>query len=209
MKRTVAWLLLLLLALPYAPVRAQASDPDPESLSLQPGDLVRVKIYREKDLDGDFLVRNDGVVVLPLIGEQRVTGVSIRDLRTRLVEAYRAQLRNPSIDITPLRRIHILGEVQKPGLYPIDPTVSLAGAIALASGTTPNGDLRRVRIIRDGREIRKGVGLAETITSADIHSGDQVIVDQRSWFNRNSTFLVSGLLSVTSIITSIIISRRN
>ena len=178
------------------------------SLALRPGDMIRVKVYREPDLNGEYLVDLDGSTTLPLIGEQQVTGVPIRELRQRLVDAYKVHLQNPSIEITPLRRIQILGEVQKPGLYPIDPTVTVAGAIAMAGGATSTGDITRIRIIRDGQSLDTRVGVATALTSFDIRSGDEIIVDQKSWFTRNSPFVISTVLSATSIITSIIIATR-
>lgn len=179
-----------------------------EAVTLRPGDAIRVEIWREEDLSGTFQVDDLGAVTLPLVGVKQVTGIPMQRLREVLIEEYQIHLRNPSINITPLRRVNILGEVQEPGLYPVDPTISLAGAVALAGGATPNGDLGRIRIIREGRVIHERVGAGETLRNMDIHSGDQILVERRSWFDRNSTFLVSALLSVTSIVTSIIISSR-
>jgi polysaccharide biosynthesis/export protein len=194
--------ILLGLALAVLPGAAQTNDAG--ALTLRPGDLIRVQIYQEAELNGDFLVDQDGVVILPLIGAQPVTDTPMRELRTRLVEAYRAHLRNPSINITPLRRINVLGEVQRPGIYPVDPTVSLADAIAMAGGATPMGDLRRIRIIRGGQTLSERAEIGETLGAVDIRSGDRVLVDRRSWVERNSTFVVSTVLSVTSIIIALV-----
>lgn len=194
----------LLLSLVLAPVAAGAQAADTTVVTLRPGDLIRVQIYREADLNGDFLVDADGVVVLPLIGPQEVTGVPMRELRERLAASYREHLRNPSINITPLRRVNVLGEVQRPGIYAVDPTVSVADAVSMAGGATAMGDLKRIRIIRGGETLRDRVGAAETLRSIDIRSGDQVLVDRRSWFERNSTFVVSTVLSVTSIIIALV-----
>jgi protein involved in polysaccharide export with SLBB domain len=203
------WLLLLVLVL--APVQAIAQDEPATALpasepiiSLQPGDMVRVQIWREPDLSGTFLVDETGRVTLPLLGQKAVANLSLAELRDQLIEDYQVHLRNPSINITPLRRINILGEVGRPGLYEVDPTVSLAGAIGLAGGTTSTGDMDRIRIVRGGEVLYERVGAASTLTSADIRSGDQIVVLQRSWFERNSTFVVSLLLSVTSIVLGLL-----
>lgn len=199
--------LCLLLALALLPAEAAAQDPG-QAVTLRPGDVIRVHIYREDDLNGEFLVDQDGVVVLPLIGPQQVTGMPMRDLRERLVEAYREHLRTPSINITPLRRINVLGEVQRPGIYAVDATVSVADAVSMAGGATPTGDLRRIRIIRGGQVLRDRVGAAETLGAVDVRSGDHILVDRRSWFERNSTFVVSTVLSVTSIIIALVTRPR-
>jgi protein involved in polysaccharide export with SLBB domain len=190
----------------HAQQAEQASSPPTTAsavTTLRPGDLLRVSIWREQDLSGEFLVNERGVVTLPMLGDQSVTGIAVDQLRDALIAAYREQLRNPSITITPLRRVNVLGEVGKPGLYPVDPTISLAGAIAMAGGATPTGDLNRIRIIRDGQVLHERVAAAESLTAADVRSGDQIVVDRRGWFDRNSTFLVSAILSVTSIVISL------
>ena len=214
MRRILALYAALLLCgtAPAALAQAGAATPAPApaaqepELALRPGDLIDVRIYQEPELTGQFLVDEQGVAVLPLIGEQQVTGIGMRPLRERLQEAYRRHLRNPSITITPLRRVTVLGQVTKPGTYTLDPTVSLAGAIAMAGGASPAGDLRRVRIIRGTQVIRERVGVAESINAADVRSGDQIVVDERGWFERNSTFVVSALLSLAGIASSIIIA---
>lgn len=207
MRRIIALLTLISLLLPQGAALAQ-TPAGSESQSLQPGDLLEVKIWREEDLSGDFTVDINGAITLPLLGEKQVVGIPVSRLRDMLIEEYRVHLRNPSINITPRRRVNVLGEVQRPGTFSVDPTVSLAGTVALAGGTTSEGDLRRIRIVRDGAIIRERVGAGETLNTADIRSGDQIIVERRGWFDRNSTFVVSMLLSVTSIITSIILSAQ-
>lgn len=202
----VLWIMLLLAPM----LSAQASPADTvapadsgvtdDQVALRPGDVVRITIWREDDLSGDFSVDRDGIVVLPLLGEKQVTGVPIARLRNTLLREYQLQLRNTSIQITPLRRINVLGEVKKPGLYEVDPTITLAGVVALAEGTTASGDLNQIRIFRDGEVIRQQAGAENTLEDVDIRSGDQVIVGQRNWFSRNSTFVVSLLLSVTGIL---------
>lgn len=200
--------LLLLLSWACAPGamaqdRAAPGDMVAESVTLRPGDVVRVRIWREDDLSGEFPVDEDGAVVLPLLGKKQVGGMTGPRLRDELMEAYAVHLRNPSISIIPLRRLNILGEVGRPGIYQVDPTVSLAEAVALAGGATGAGDLDRIVIVREGKVMQKRVSAQHTINAVDLRSGDQIIVQQRSWFERNSTFVISLLLSVTSIVINL------
>jgi polysaccharide biosynthesis/export protein VpsN len=176
--------------------------PSAETFTLQAGDVLRVEIWREDDLSGDFPVDEMGIVTLPLLGDKDVNGVPLRDLRDQLVSEYRIQLRNPSISITPLRRVHVLGNVNQPGMYMIDPTVSLAGAVALAGGASAQGDLRRLRIARGGEIIRDGVPAEATLAQIDVQSGDQLFVERRGWFERNQNFLISTMVSVTVFVAS-------
>lgn len=196
---------LLALLLPAGALQGQAAGAASaeERITLFPGDILQIEVWREPDLGGVFLVNDRGTVVLPLIGEMAVTGTPVPQLRDSLLSAYRRELRNASINITPLRRIYVLGEVNKPGLLNVDPTVSLAGVIALAGGANPQGDIRRIQIARNGEVMQWEIAPTDALTQLDVRSGDEIVVGRRSWFDRNSTFLVSALLSATSILITL------
>lgn len=199
---------------PASPPAAPAERPpflsDTAAITLRPGDLLRIQVWREPDLQGEFQVDMDGVVILPLIGEKRVTGIPVRRLREMLIEDYRVHLRNPSINITPLRRIHVLGSVRQAGMYPVDPTVTLADAVALAGGTVEGGDLRRIRIVRRGVVLRERAAAGETLREVDLHSGDQIYVERRPWIQRNGATIIGMGISATNLALNLIrISRAN
>ena len=195
---------VLALLIATQPLSGQSAPTGPPAASILPGDVLKIEIWREEDLSGEFLVNENGTVTLPLLGDRRVVGSTLSQVRDTLIAAYRTELRNPSISITPLRRIYVLGEVNEPGLHAVDPTVSLAGAIALAGGANQQGDLRRIRVIRDDEVLLEGVAAESALAAVDIRSGDQIFVDRRSWFERNSTFLVSTIIGVTSIVVSLV-----
>ena len=121
------------------------------------------------------------------------------------MEGYRRDLRNPSIELTPFRSVYVLGEVSLPGRYNVHPTNdNLAGAVSLAGGATPNGDIRKMRIVRDGMIILDGIAGEQALAELGIRSGDQLFIGRRGWLDRNSTFLVSGILSIASIAVAIL-----
>ena len=205
----------LLLVCMLAPGLLQGQSPDgagdvlsdtvaSRELILMPGDCVELLVWREEDMTGEFQVDEDGVVVLPLVGEWQVTERPWRELKDEILAAFRRELRNPSIQITPYRRVFVLGEVTEPGLYPVDPTISLAGAVATAGGANMEGDLRRIRVIRDGRVILDGISGEEALSNLDVRSGDEIYVQRRNWFERNSTFLITAALSLTTILVTFI-----
>jgi protein involved in polysaccharide export with SLBB domain len=113
-------------------------------------------------------------------------------------------LKNPSVTLTPLRRVQVLGEVTKPGQYLADPTFSLAGLVALAGGATPNGDLRRVRVVRGGETIVRSASVESLLLQGGVRSNDQVFVDRRPWIERNGAIAASTLISTVSIIIALI-----
>src|SRR5579884_4006115 len=132
---------------------AQIQQSTEPSFTLEPGDVVQATVWREKDLTGKFEVDEEGRLTLPMIGVVHVLGRPWPQLRDSLLTEYQRQLRNPSVILTPLRRVEVLGDVTKPGQYLADPTLSLAGVIALAGGASPDGDLHHVRVVRQGKTI--------------------------------------------------------
>jgi protein involved in polysaccharide export with SLBB domain len=184
--------------------RETAPPPDPAATTLMPGDGLQIGIWREPDLSGEFVVDEHGNVTLPLLGTVPVAGIPIDTVRARLIEAYQVDLRNPSITILPLRRIFVLGDVNRPGLQALDPTLSLAGAVAIAGGASPLGDLRRLTIVRDGRELGTDFGPEMDLLSVGVISGDQIFVGRRSWWERNAPFVTSTVLGVAGIVVAIL-----
>jgi polysaccharide export outer membrane protein len=203
MKRGSAWQSALALLLAAAPLRAQAAQSEPPAAAaealLRPGDVVALKIWREKDLTGEFDVDADGVVVFPKIGPMRVTDLPPDTLRARLLEAYGQYLRNPSIEITLLRRVTILGAVHKPGLYPVSPTMTIADALALAGGATSEGTADRIEVVRDGERIKTKLTRRTRIADSPITSGDQIFVPVRSWASRNTPIVATLISAATSL----------
>jgi len=197
--------LLLFLMILLAPASLPAQGADGARLatnSLLPGDVIEVRIWLEPDLSGRFQVDEDGSVVLPLLGSKQVVGVSPQELRDQLTEGYKRYLINPSVNITLLRRINILGEVRVPGLYTVDATVSVADVIALAQGLTPDGSAGDIALVRGGQIIRPNLTGTAVIGESDIRSGDQIIVGKRSWASRN----VGALVGVVSILASLAVT---
>ncbi|CAN5897828.1 hypothetical protein BH20GEM1_BH20GEM1_10270 [soil metagenome] len=193
----------VLLATIMAPglLRAQGDpeDTQPPPAKLVPGDVIRLNIWREPDLTGEFLVQEDGTVVLPKVGPIHVTEHTPSELKDRLVEEYSKTLRNPSIEVVVLRRILISGEVGTEGVYPVDPTMSLVEALALAGGPSPSAKKDRVMLIRDGREIEIDLDDPLEVRDVALQSGDQLLVPSASTLIRNWKLLVGMVSSTISL----------
>lgn len=191
------------------PAAAQATSPTGvlgAGHPLHPGDQIRISFEREPDLGGEFMVDETGHAVLPLLGRWPVTQYPAGRLKDTLTAEYDAQLRNQAVQIVLTRRVRVIGAVQRPGLYQVDPTMSFGDVVALAGGATDNGKPDEIRILRDGEEIRANLTVADPLL-ADLRSGDQVMVPERSWFSRNSRWLVPSLLSASIITTIRIVTR--
>ena len=191
---------------------AQASAPattvaDSTRGLLRPGDVIRLRIWREPDLSGDFPVDETGTVTFPKIGTFRVLDYTTAALKAKLLESYAVYLRNPSVEVTMLRRINVLGAVQRPGLYPIDPTMTIADALAMAGGATPTGDQHHVVLVRNGVRVTEALSAETSIAETPLRSGDQLFVPERSFIVRNSG-LVAASLSVTASLIIALFLRR-
>ena len=196
--------ILLTLAAAPAPAETQSVQ-DPEELLLVPGDILRVVVWRELDISGDFQVDQDGTLVLPLLGQLLVTDRAWNIVKDNLMQDYLSELRNPSIELTPFRSVYVLGEVNLPGRYNVHPTDdNLAGAVSLASGVTADGDVTNMRIVRDGVIVLDGIVGEQRLAELGIRSGDQLFIRRRGWLDRNSTFIASAVLSLSGIIVAIL-----
>jgi protein involved in polysaccharide export with SLBB domain len=191
-------------ATPVAPATQSEGD---TAQFLRPGDVVRLKIWREPDLSGDFAVDERGIAVLPRLGPTHVTDQSPAALRASLISAYEQFLAQPSIEIILLRRVKVMGAVKNPGLYLTDPTMSIGDALALAGGTTSDANLKKLRLIRDGREVPLHVTSTTRLSDSPVRSGDQLDVPERSWLSKNGYF-VGGILSAAVTIIAIRTSRK-
>jgi polysaccharide biosynthesis/export protein len=198
-------LMLLLLTVLGATRLCQAQGPTGSTAGygaeeLRPGDVIRLKIWREPDLSGDFTLNESGQVVLPKLGPVDLTGWSPDSVKRWVLQAYNTYLRNPSIEVIALRRINVLGSVRTPGLYSVDPTMTVADVLALAGGATPDGKPDRVQLQRSGKTLMVKVAQATRLVDMPLRSGDQLFVPQRSWSSRNLGLLIGTATATTGLL---------
>ena len=183
---------------------APAAPPAAEAL-LRPGDVVRLKIWREPDLSGELVVDEGGVVTFPKLGPMLVTTLAPDALKRTLTDEYQKYLLNPSIEITLLRRVTVLGAVRRAGVYPLDPTMTIADALAMAGGVAPEGSTDRVEVRRVGERIATNLDARTRIADTPIRSGDQLYVPERSWLSRNSAVVTSAASILSSVAVALLL----
>jgi len=96
-----------------------------------------------------------------------------------------------------------VGAREPPGIHLVDPFASLAGVIAAAEGVSPEGDIRRLRVLREGRLIFERTPAEAKLTALDIVSGDELFVGRRSWWDQYSSVVVGALISATALLVSV------
>ena len=143
------------------------------------GDKMKITVYGELDLSGEFLVSANGHLQYPLLGEVQAAGQTAQELAKALTAELGAKyLRNPrvSIEVLNYRPFYIIGEVNKPGEYPYESGLSLHGAVALAGGYTYRAKESAVYIRRMGSETESSVPVTGQLK---IYPGDVVRIPER------------------------------
>ena len=131
-----------------APSVAKAGTP---AYTLGSGDRVRITVFGEKDLSGEYKVSGTGVIAVPLIGDIAVAGLTMRQLEHEiaavLMDGY---LKEPRVnaEVVNYRPFYILGEVKRPGGYPYVHGMTVINAVALSGGFTQRAQKSRVTITR-------------------------------------------------------------
>ena len=168
--------------------------------ALIPGDVVRVRAWREPDLSGDFAVDENGTVALPRLGRIAAAGEPAAALRERIVRGYTALLGHASVEVTLLRRVQVLGAVRNPGPHPVDPAMTVDDVLALAGGATSRAHPGRVVLMHPdggGSVVSRRTRIGDT----PLRSGDQVFVPERSSPSRNAYVLMGTLTAVLYLAT--------
>jgi polysaccharide export outer membrane protein len=205
LKQILPWLVIGSLIFLNGGLAAQALSLTPGAQTVRPGDVIRLNIWREPDMSGDFVVDEAGLVVFARVGEYSVLAETPNSLEARLIADYGRFLREPNINVTVLRRIIVRGAVNDPGLKQVDPTITIAAALALAGGATSLGDQNKIRILRDGQEIEGDVTLDTRLADSIIRSGDQIFVPERSWISRNTGIVATSISGSIALVIALFI----
>lgn len=169
----------------------QASRPRPTpEYVIAPGDLLDVRVYGQEPLSGQVRVRQDGMITLPLVSDQMAAGVTPAMLAELLTAQLETFVKAPVVTVVLAERhagqVSVLGEVARPGTYPLEPGQGVLRAIAQAAGVTPFASGDRIFVVRrpdDGasRRIRfrwTALTAAEPRAAAfELQDGDVVVVE--------------------------------
>lgn len=192
------------LLVPGMAVRAQDAAPaaGKRVAVMAPGDGVRMRVFREPEFTGEFLVDDRGMLVLPKIGELRVGGTPADSIRGVILAELRKILTSTAIEVIPFRRIAITGSVLRPGLYPVDASLTVADALILAGGAAPDAKPRRVEIRLAGAGSGTPISMEVKVWETAAGGTMQLHVPRRAWLRRNGAqFLLWGPALIGSIIT--------
>lgn len=154
-KRLLPIAVLVLFACATAPKVEQLSLEDAEYV-LGAEDVIEVSIFQSPDLSRTLPVRPDGRISLPLVGEVMASGLTARELGAELERRLGAYVQDPRVTVIVQEihapRVYVLGEVARPGAYPVRGRLDLLQAIALAGGLGDFANPRRIVLIRKTKE---------------------------------------------------------
>ncbi|MDP1858511.1 MAG: SLBB domain-containing protein [Gemmatimonadaceae bacterium] len=172
---------------------------------LRSGDRVFVRPSADS-ASGVYLdVDADGVLWVPRVGAIRVGSVPADSVAAIVRRALTNVYRIDDAAVVPLRRLTVLGEVRKAGVYFLPVEATLRDAIAEAQGVGEIGNPDRLTLVRDGSELH----IKRWMTSADgarqVASGDVLIIAREPWLKRNTLSVVS---TFALLITSVLAARK-
>ncbi|MGC2332590.1 MAG: polysaccharide biosynthesis/export family protein [Candidatus Acidiferrales bacterium] len=205
MVRQVAlWVALGMLTIPATTARAQGQDktqpsattgttgkvsatPDPNYI-IGPQDILDIDVWKEAELTRDVPVRPDGKISLPLVNDVQAAGLTPTQLSQELTTELKKFITDPQVTVIVTQinsqRVYILGEMTRPGAYPLLPGMTVLQALSSAGGFTPFANLKKIYVLRteDGKQIKFPFNYKEVVKGNNaeqnvvLKAGDQIVV---------------------------------
>ena len=189
----------------WRPITAQVAAPP--MVTLNPGDVLRIAVWRHPEFSGDFPVAGDGSLVHPLYRVVKVGGVPLPVAEGRIRDFLAQYETNPAFVVVPLLRVGVSGQVRQPNLLTLPPETTIAQALMLAGGPTDVANLEHVHLIRGGALQDLDLTLPNgPAMQMRVQSGDQIVVEQRTNRFRDVIGPLSGVVAALASITTIIIT---
>lgn len=152
-------------------------------------DVLVINVWREPEISRTVPVRPDGKISLPLVGDLEASGLTPLKLRNIVAEKLKAYISNPEVSVivqeVKSQDFFIIGEVSRPGAYPLGKPVTVLDAIALAGGFREFAKVKKIYVLRrmgDGSRVRlpfdykaviKGKNFNQNV---ELKPGDTVVV---------------------------------
>lgn len=178
----------MLILASFGNANAQESNRQDVSYKVLPGDVLQVSVWKEPDLQLELLVRPDGEISYPLAGAISTRDKSVSDLETELTARLARFITDPIVTVSIKEvlgnKIYVIGQVNNPGVFVVNPQVDVLQALSMAGGATPFADLDNVRILRrhnslqsalsfNYKDVIRGRNLEQNVV---LKSGDVVVV---------------------------------
>lgn len=178
----------LLAAVLFAGAAAALAQEAEPAFRVGPEDLLEISVWKEDALRKEVLVRPDGGLSFPLVGDLQAAGRTVDELRAELAKRLEKYIPDPVVSVLLLRvvsnKIYVIGRVAKPGDFPAGRYVDVLQALSMAGGLTPFADEKDIRVLRreggtqrihrfDYKAVARGEKLEQNIR---LQGGDVVVV---------------------------------
>jgi len=169
-------------------VAAQPEGGNAVRYEVQPSDVLEVSVWREEELTKQVIVRPDGAFSFPIVGEINAVGKTVEELRLELVQALRRIIPDVVVTVSVLEikgnKVYVIGQVNQPGEFIVNPRVDVIQALSLAGGTTAFASPSEIFVLRrdNGQQKRLPFNFEAVLRGRDLEqnvllrSGDVVVV---------------------------------
>jgi polysaccharide export outer membrane protein len=177
-----------------------------------PGDQVRVRVYREPDLSGQYLVNGKGEVYVPGIGRILAAGMSADSLTQYITSAFSKRILDAVIDVGLVRSIPVLGQVKMPGVYDAEPSMSVQQLVAKSGGIRSASLETPTYLLRKGRDgTRYSLATDLRLDRIALDEGDAIVVVDPSFLEHygpwiQTAAIFTGMLQI--ILTIFLLQKK-
>lgn len=170
------------------PVQGAVETGSEPTYLLGPEDVLKISVWKDEQLTQETVVRPDGMITFPLIGEVTAAGRTVEEVRSDIAKRLVKFIPTPNVTVTVLKvlsyRIYVLGRVNKPGEFLVGHHTDVLQALSLAGGLTPYASENDIKIMRRGGgdqqvfrfrygDVQKGKDLKQNLL---LQRGDVVMV---------------------------------
>ncbi len=172
-------------SVPEQKARPVTEDPN---YVIGPQDVLDISVWKEPDISRMVPVRPDGKISLPLLHDVQASGLTPKQLGLLVTESLKKYLTDPQVTVIVTainsRRIYILGEVTRPGAYPLLPDMSILQALSSAGGFTQFANTKRIYVLRNenGKQTKYYFNYKQVVAGVRnqqniaLQSGDTIVV---------------------------------
>ncbi|MFW6323827.1 MAG: polysaccharide biosynthesis/export family protein [Desulfovibrionales bacterium] len=153
------------------------------------GDILEISVWKDEELTREVIVRPDGMVSFPLVGEIQAAGATVEQVRKSVEEKIRDYVPDSPVSVMVLEinspRVYVVGKVNTPGVYPMQGQTRVMQALAMAGGLNPFADKDGIVLVRSRSEQQESIrvdyseisGGDDLSTNVVLRPGDTLIVN--------------------------------
>ena len=155
---------------PSSTTNATPTTPADPTYKIGPQDVLRIDVWKEPEISRLTPVRPDGRISLPLLNDVQAAGLTPIQLANNIAEGLKKFITNPqvTVGVTEInsRRVYVTGEVNKPGVFPLQPGMTVLQALTNSGGFTQFAKIKGIYVLRteDGKQVKHPFNYKEVVS---------------------------------------------